>query len=171
MRRILIAIAVLLCSSLSINAQINDNHSYLAQSMDYQVHKFSVSQVESMYANAQGQYNIAGYKESSKWKVGKGLLIGGVSCLGLVGLSFGAVWIAADSGNWDNILESSMVFAWSAIFVGSAGLALTIAGGAMMAAAKNRFTATIDLGTPNNPHTYAQLGLTRTGNIGLSLNF
>lgn len=166
MKKLIISLSVLLLTSFAINAQINDVSGYYAQTLNLQEHTLTSAQLESMLSLPTQQYGSYDYKQSTQWKVGMGFLIGGGVCLGATGISFVAL---ACSSTLDDFFANSIIFAYSLTILGSVGGILMVTGGIMMGCSKSNYaSATFDLG--GGP-SYAQLGLTRTGNLGLSLTF
>lgn len=166
MKRFIILFALLMCTSFAVKAQVNEASNYFAQNIDLREGIYTPAQIESMFALPGQQSDPYGYKNDTQWKVGTGLLIAGGVCFGVVGVSFVAL---ACSQSLDDFFANSLILAWSSVVVGSAGAILMVTGGILMGTARSNFAAAkFDLG--DGP-AYAQLGLTRSGNLGLSLTF
>lgn len=172
MKKLLVSLAVIICTSFALNGQINDISGYYAQTLNLQEASLTLntsmtpSMMESMLLAGNPQSNPTGYRHNTQWKVGLGLLIGGSVCFGVVGISYVAL---ACSGTLDDFFANSLIFAWTTAVVGSAGAILLVTGGIVMGTAKSNYlSAKLDLG---DGRSYAQLGLTRSGNVGLSLTF
>ena len=143
MKKIILAIAIIFFGTFSLSAQYNDSYN-----------------------------QTANYKSTTQWQVGNGLMIAGLSTLGAGVLTFGGcmIYIAVDENvTWESFVKSSLFASYFVVIAVPIGTALSIVGGCLRASAKNHYTSyQFNVGDRGS---YAQLGLTQSGNMGISLTF
>jgi|SRR5574344_898122 hypothetical protein len=160
MKRILLIIAIIICGTLTVSAQYNESYNPNAGK------ELSLSMVSPGYSSGMD------YSSSAKWKTGNGLMIAGLSTLGAGVLTFGGclIYIAADEElSFEDFVKNSLFATYFVAVTVPVGVALSIVGGCLRASAKNDFTSyRFDVGDRGS---FAQLGVTDSGNFGFSITF